>query len=456
MSETLHELAGAKAALTRAAPVVAALPDDELTASIVLVEEISRRLDVIKAQAAAELARRSRRELGDAGLAARNGHLVPESLLRALTRSSYQESARRIRVGTLLTEPAEFEAFAHAVARGDVGIEAADRVIRTLAPVVDQIEPEQLARATDALAGGAVTRNVDELGAMARDFRDRLDRQGVANRERHLHAQRSLRRGPVVDGLRRVSLVLDPESDVILIGAIDAAMSPRLGGPRFTAATDRSRAKDLLEDERSNEQLALDILVDLVRLGVERDDGRILGSTRPALRVTIAYEDLIRGVGDEDDETPETGIAWLEGSMEPLSAATARRILCDAGALPVVLSGAGLPLDLGRTRRLFTTAQRVALANRDGGCRWPGCDRPPSWCEAHHVLPCSSGGRTDVDNGLLLCRRHHLLLHNYGWRIERRSPAEEFVLVPPASVDVTRTPRPMPSKLPPWLNAKAG
>ncbi|MCU1575483.1 MAG: endonuclease, partial [Leifsonia sp.] len=317
----------------------------------------------------------------------------------------------------------------------------------------DTIAPDVLRQATSTLATEGATCNVDELAAMARGVRDTLDRVGVADRERHLRAQRSLRKSAVVDGLRRVTLVLDPESDAILTGAIEAAMSPRLGGPRFVDPADQDRAAGLVEDPRTNEQMALDVLVDLVRIGVDRDDGAILGSSKPALRVTISLDDLTRAVDAFGQQHPgtDTGVAWLEGSSEPFSAATARRILCDRGVLPIVLGGASEPLDLGRTRRLFTGAQRVALANRDGGCRWPECDRPPSWCEAHHINPYSTGGTTNLTNGVLLCRRHHLLLHNHGWRIEHAPNPDQLQLIPPASVDPTHKPRPMPTKLPPWL-----
>lgn len=211
----------------------------------------------------------------------------------------------------------------------------------------------------------------------------------------------------------------------------------------------------MIGDPRSNEQLALDTLADLVRIGVDRDDGAILGATKPAVRVTISHEDLTRGVDRLGGEHPDgdTGIGWLEGSTEPVSAATARRILCDVGALPVVLSGRGEPLDVGRPRRLFTGPQRVALAIRDGGCRFPGCDRPPSWSEAHHITPYSRGGPTDLRNGVLLCRRHHLLVHDHGWEIRHDLSPGQLLLVPPVAVDRERTPRPMPSKLPRWMSS---
>ena len=75
-------------------------------------------------------------------------------------------------------------------------------------------------------------------------------------------------------------------------------------------------------------------------------------------------------------------------------------------------------------------ASASALALRDGGCRWQGCDRPASYCEAHHIDPYSQGGRTDIDRGILLCRFHHMNLHHGGWRITRDGKGE-FLLHPP-------------------------
>lgn len=468
MTQTSTELGVAKRALATVASAgvsVAVLPDVELMASVALAEEVARQLDVVRARFAAQLSVRSEPELGHAGLAARQGELSAETLLRRLTRSSFRDVARRIRVGKALVAAeasrdlenglSPFDAVASAVHDGELGIEAADQVIRALEPVTAEVDPEMFRQATVTLVNEAATRDADEVGRMARGARDTLDRIGVADREEQLRSRRSLRRSSVIDGMRRVTLMLDPESDAVLSGAIDAAMSPRFGGPRFVDATARERAARLIDDERSNEQMALDVLLDLVRIGVDQDDGHILGSHKPGLRVTIPLADLLSAVDERGREHPshDSGVAWLEGGTEPLSAATARRILCESGALPIVLSGAGEPLDLGRTRRLFSGPQRVALANRDGGCRWPGCDRPPSWAEAHHINPFGAGGKTDLADGLLLCRRHHLLLHNHGWRVERAPSDGEFVLIPPMSVDPAQLARPMPSKLPPWLRS---
>jgi hypothetical protein len=81
---------------------------------------------------------------------------------------------------------------------------------------------------------------------------------------------------------------------------------------------------------------------------------------------------------------------------------------------------------------LATPPQRIALAARDKGCAFPGCDRPPGWTDVHHVIPWRTGGRTDLDNLILLCRHHHRLVHEGGWtaasrhddRVEYRDPNE--------------------------------
>ncbi|MGH3981216.1 MAG: HNH endonuclease signature motif containing protein, partial [Pseudonocardiaceae bacterium] len=103
------------------------------------------------------------------------------------------------------------------------------------------------------------------------------------------------------------------------------------------------------------------------------------------------------------------------------------------------LGSDSMPLDVGRQHRLATAAIRDALAQRDQGCAFPGCHRPPRYCEAHHILEWLDGGETKVDNMCLLCAYHHTIVHRQGWRIRidaRGRP--EFT--PPHTIDPTRTP----------------
>ena len=104
---------------------------------------------------------------------------------------------------------------------------------------------------------------------------------------------------------------------------------------------------------------------------------------------------------------------------DTLTAAEARRLACTAQIIPAVLGGTSEILDLGRTRRLFSPAQRKALAIRDRGCRAEGCDIPAAWSEAHHHQPWSRGGKTDLKDGLLLCSFHHHRTHDPHWHTQR-------------------------------------
>jgi hypothetical protein len=110
-----------------------------------------------------------------------------------------------------------------------------------------------------------------------------------------------------------------------------------------------------------------------------------------------------------------------DGHHHPDNQATLTdRLQAAARRLPPVLGGAPTqPLDVGRTTRVVQPAQRTALAVRDGGCVFPGCDRPLAWCEAHHLVHWLDGGPTDLDNLALLCRAHHRAVHEGGWRLAR-------------------------------------
>ena len=108
------------------------------------------------------------------------------------------------------------------------------------------------------------------------------------------------------------------------------------------------------------------------------------------------------------DDVRGTG-ATLTGDV--LSPGVVRRMACDAEIIPVVLGGDSEPLDVGRSRRLFTRAQRMALIARDKGCSFEGCTVPAALCDAHHVVHWRHGGCTSLLNGALLCPKHHTEVH---------------------------------------------
>jgi hypothetical protein len=111
----------------------------------------------------------------------------------------------------------------------------------------------------------------------------------------------------------------------------------------------------------------------------------------------------------------------------PVSPETARRLACDASLMRVVMDGRSEPLDVGRRTAVVPPAMRRAVIVRDRHCRFPGCDRPHAWCDAHHVAHWADGGATALDNLLLLCRRHHRKVRERGgFRLEIRDGRATF------------------------------
>jgi hypothetical protein len=131
------------------------------------------------------------------------------------------------------------------------------------------------------------------------------------------------------------------------------------------------------------------------------------------------------------------GLGSIDGTGQPVSVGQLRRLAGDAGILPEVLGGDSEVLDLGRTHRMFTAAQRLALIERDGGCA--KCHAPPQHCEAHHIHWWDAGGRTNLTNGVMLCTRCHHDIHRQHWDIRVQSNQVEFI--PPPTIDPTRRPR---------------
>ena len=150
-------------------------------------------------------------------------------------------------------------------------------------------------------------------------------------------------------------------------------------------------------------------LDDVAWVDYDNDGNRVV----PVLRVSTSLDALLEGLQD----------AGITDSGESLSAATVRRLACDAEIIPTVLNGKGRVIDVGRRTRRVSEALRCVLVARDGGCVWPGCDAPPSRCDAHHVKHWADGGPTNADNLALLCHRHHILLHEGRHRLERAGDA---------------------------------
>jgi len=433
-------------------PVVAGYADAELLEGQRQLAELRRRVETVAAAFAGEIAHRSRRELGRTGLAATEGVRSAEELIAKVTAGSRRDAHTLVKAAELLPTPARENtppappipawcaAIGEAVASAGISVEAAE-IIRTRLGQATGVPEEALHEAAVALIDAAPELTVENLVTRAARVRDELDLAGIAERENALRDKRFLRITRQPDGMTRVSGLLDPESAAIIVPVLDAATSPRRGGPRFVSPDAQQRAEDLMRDERTTEQLTLDVFVELVRAGSRVDDGKLLGDRKPAVRILVTKTDL------ESPKRPEgtrEGAAFFEGQADAVSIATAERFICSSGAVPILFDTGGRVLNLGREQRLFSEKQRIVMAARDGGCLM--CGAPPSWCEAHHIDHWDEHhGRTDVDDGVLLCRFCHLTIHNNRWRVRRHGG--DYRLERP---DTDRIPHsiPLPSRSP--------
>ncbi|HEV7757770.1 MAG TPA: DUF222 domain-containing protein [Acidimicrobiales bacterium] len=217
---------------------------------------------------------------------------------------------------------------------------------------------------------------------------------------------RTLFSSKTLDGRGELSASLDPEAMALAECALRVAETPDVDG----------------EPPRSPAQRRADAFVDICRFFLDHQTARPGGRHRHHMNVIVRYENLIEGRGGE----------FADGTK--VDAATIQRLACDAGYNRVVTQGESSILDYGRTRRNIPVNLFNALVVRDRGCRFPGCDRPPNWCEAHHIDHWEHDGETKIDNLVLACSRHHHLLHMPGWHIRLRPDATVEVTTPTGKV----------------------
>ncbi|CAO5232516.1 HNH endonuclease signature motif containing protein [Frankia sp. AgKG'84/4] len=236
--------------------------------------------------------------------------------------------------------------------------------------------------------------------------------------------------------VRRLSFTDTPQGTTLIYGELDAE-----GAALLRSALDGLAAPQPAEngtpDRRGSARRRADALIELVSRAVGAGAVPASGGIRPQLVVTVPWATLV-----------ERGVEVAETSWGlPLPRGALRRLSCDAEVVRILVDPHGVPLDVGRTTRTIPPALRRALAVRDRGCVFPGCDRPPSWCEGHHVIHWLFSGVTALHNLVLLCGDHHRRVHHDGWDItfdEHQRPQ----LIPPYRVDPHRRPRHNPYSQP--------
>ncbi len=338
--------------------------------------------------------------------------------VRHRLRISPSEAASYVRTGRALRT--QLEQTAQACGAGRLGLGQAATIARTIAEL-----PADLRRDAERdLVAHAATFDPVVLGRLGRrmlamadpDAEDARDGDALARAEERAARRLDLSFTPDGEGGSWLRGRLDPEGTAVVRAALD-----RLSGPRPAAADG--------PDQRPAGRRRAEALVEVCRRALAGGTLPETGGDRPQVVVTVPLAVLRAGLGTAtlDDGTV-------------LSAAAARRLACDATVVPAVLGGRGEVLDVGRARRLFAGPLRRALVLRDRGCAFPGCDRPATWCEAHHIRPWAAGGATALDNGVLLCGHHHRLVERGDWQVHLAADGvPEFI--PPLWIDPDRRPQ---------------
>ncbi|ALE05100.1 hypothetical protein AL755_05720 [Arthrobacter sp. ERGS1:01] len=179
-----------------------------------------------------------------------------------------------------------------------------------------------------------------------------------------------------------------------------------------------------VKDRRTHGQRLLDGMIDCIKLAARTGKLPLNGGLKPQVFITIAREDLSNGKG--------TALAPYCG---PSPLADFEELICDAEITEITFGKGQRIINVGRTRRLFTAAQRKILVARDMGCAFPDCTRPAPWTEAHHIIAWKDGGETSLENGVLLCTPHHHLLHGSDWQVAMVDGIPFFT--PPPLLDPT-------------------
>ncbi|MEU4397906.1 DUF222 domain-containing protein [Micromonospora orduensis] len=390
--------------------VLWALSDDELLASIDAAHAVAQRLATVQLGLV--------RELDARGLAVARGAASTAVWLRERLRLSGRSARQMVQLATTIdAAPPSVRA---ALLGGTITVEQGRVVAETVAALPVEVGPEVADKATELLIAWAdrldpsILSRLGErvLTHVAPDLADQAELAALQRATERAEARRHVTLSEQKNGQVRLSGNLDTDTASLLREAIDPLCAP---------------AGD--HDDRSPGQRRADALGEICRLALRTGTLPDNGGDRPQIVVTMSLDALLNGVRAG---TLETGARLTPG--------TVRRLACDAAVLPAVLGGNSQILDVGRQRRLFTGPLRRALVLRDGGCAFPGCDRPSRWCDGHHVRHWADGGATALGNAVLLCGHHHRLIHQGDWTV-RIAPDGQPEFLPPGWLDPLRAPR---------------
>ena len=327
------------------------------------------------------------------------GSVSPIHWIRVNCHMTGGAAAHRIAVGDQLQKVPESH---QSLVEGEIGFAHLAHIARTAVAIEETgtnkpfDETRLLSKARDLSVG----RFID----FCHHMRHAADPEGYAAEEVAGVEARSLTFKTGEGGMVWVRGVLDPEGAAVLRTAYEPLA--------------RRNGKD---DDRKRERRLADAVVELARRSLDTALVPQHGSVRPHLQVTTTLETLIQRAG--------APAADLEFSL-PISAKAVERMACDCSVTRVLLGADSAVIDVGRSKRVITPPQSRALKARDKGCRFPGCDRPATWTSGHHIVHWIRGGPTDLPNLVLLCFRHHWMVHEGRWQLIKTDDGKMLAIPP--------------------------
>jgi hypothetical protein len=318
------------------------------------------------------------------------GYDSPISWIKENCHMAGGAAADRVCVGQQL---GQLDESSIALARGEIGFAHIALIARTSAAVGERLDEGKLLRQASNLS-------VAEFRTKCLHARHMADPEGYVEEEKQGVEARAL------------TLTNTDEGVVLINGILD-----KVGGAALRTALEPLAKRAGKDDNRDRERRLADALVDLSMHAL--DTGLV--PQRTHMQVTTSLETLLGLAG--------APAAELEFSL-PISAKAVERLACDCSVTRILLGSDSSVIDVGRARRVISGPQRKALAVRDRGCIWPGCDRPASWTSGHHLAHWIRGGPTDLPNLVLLCYRHHWMVHEGDWQIVRTDDGR-ILTIPP-------------------------